>query len=129
MDLRPWEGAVKEETFLHPGKHLHWRGDQLGQKGSFRGSEESATTGWWQAEQREMGTEDRCHLVAIPSPRCMPTGVCRGWVLKLRLQRTARGRGLGLAAWRQTEGAGVYGPQLGCTQKKPGPAIEAKCHC
>ena len=39
--------------FPHPGKPLHWRGDQLGQKGSFRGLEESAAVSLQQAEQRE----------------------------------------------------------------------------
>ena len=40
-DLHPWEGAVEEERFLHPGKPLYQR-DLPGQKGSFRASKENA---------------------------------------------------------------------------------------
>ena len=29
VDLRPWEGAVKDERFPHPGNPLHQLGDQL----------------------------------------------------------------------------------------------------
>lgn len=44
QDLCPWEGTVKEEKFSDPGSPLHWLGDPLGQRGSFRGSGESAST-------------------------------------------------------------------------------------
>lgn len=40
-DLHPWEGAVEEEGFLHPGKPPHQR-DLPGRKGSFRASKENA---------------------------------------------------------------------------------------
>ena len=42
-------GAEGKERFLHLGKPPHWRGDQLGQKESFRGSEESTENGLHQA--------------------------------------------------------------------------------
>ena len=42
--LAPWEGAVKEDRFLHTGKATHWQRDQLGQRGNFRASEELAAT-------------------------------------------------------------------------------------
>ena len=35
-NLWPWEGAVKEESFLPAGKSARWRGDQSGQRGRFR---------------------------------------------------------------------------------------------
>ena len=73
-DLRHWEGAGKGETFPHPGKPLNWWEDQLGQKGSFTGLEESTAASWWQAEQTETSTEDLCYLAAIPSPRWSPVG-------------------------------------------------------
>ena len=53
QDLCPWEGAVKEGRFLHPGKPPHWQGDLLRQTGSFRASEENAADGLRQPEWRE----------------------------------------------------------------------------
>ena len=32
-DLGPWEGAVKEDKFLHPGKSPQWQRHQPGQDG------------------------------------------------------------------------------------------------
>ena len=129
QDLCPWEGIVKEEMFTHPGKLLHWQGDQPGWKGSFRGSKESAVASSWHAEQRETCTEGPGQLHALPSPRCMSAGVCRGWVLKLRLQRTDLGSRLGMATWRQPEGAGVRPkPQPGvCRGRSLG--LPLKPHC
>ena len=89
---------MKEERFPHPGKPLHWQGDKLGQKGSFRGLKEKTAASFQQAKQRETGTEDLCYLTAVPSPRSMPASTCRGWVLKLGLQRTDLRRELWLAA-------------------------------
>lgn len=57
-DLHPWEGAVEEEGFLHPGKPPHQR-DLPRQKGSLRASKENAAArgeeklhrwSWWQPE-------------------------------------------------------------------------------
>lgn len=42
-ELCPYEGPVKEERFLYPGKPLHWWRYKPVQKGSFRGSEERAS--------------------------------------------------------------------------------------
>ena len=60
---------MKEERFPGPGKSLHWWGHELEQKGSFRGSEESAAAILQQAEQRETRTKGPCHLPALPSLR------------------------------------------------------------
>ena len=76
----PLGGAVKEERFPHPGKPLHWWGDQPGQKGSFRVSEKSAAAGLWQTEQRETCIEGPGHLTAVHGPRCMSAGAGSwGW--------------------------------------------------
>ena len=53
-------------------------------------------------------TDGPCRCLALPSLRCSPAGAGRGWVLRLGLQRSDPGRGLGLAAWRQLEGARVW---------------------
>ena len=59
---------MKEERFPHPGNLLHWLGDQPGQKGSFRGSEENAAAGLQPAEQRETSTDGPGHFLALPAP-------------------------------------------------------------
>ena len=100
---------MKEERFSYPEKPQHWWGDHLGQKGSFRGLEGSVEAGLQQAEQRETCTEDPCYLAAVPSPRHGPaSNTCEGRLLKLGLQRTDLGRGLGLALRKQPEGPGVW---------------------
>ena len=108
---------MKEERFPHPGKPLHLPGDKLGQKGSFRGWEESAAPSLRWAEQRETCTEGLGHHSAVPSPRLSSAGVHRGWVVKLGLQRTDQG----LATRRQPEGTGEWSKaQLGvCTGTSP----------
>ena len=93
--LHPWKGAVKEERFQYPGKPPHRQRGWLGQKRSFRASEENAAAGGQQAEQRENAMSGQCHRPAVLSLRCACTGV--GWVLELGLQRCNPGRGLGLA--------------------------------
>ena len=127
--LHPWEGAVKEERFPHSGNTLHWLRDQQGQKGSFRSSEESAVTRLQLAEQRQTSTNGPCHLAAFPSLKNPPAGVCRGWVLKLRLQQTDPGRWLGLAVQRQTKGAGsvVWAANRGVLGWSPGPPKKRHC--
>ena len=120
---------MKEEMFPHPGKILHRRGDQLRQKGSSRRSKKSSATAMWQAEQGEKSTEGQCHLPALPRLRQVSAGVCGGWVLKLGLQPTDPGRGLGLAAWRQPEGAGVWSklqPRV-CAGRSLGPPLKPHC--
>ena len=46
----PWEGVVKGKESLILGTPIHQLGDQPGQKGSFRGSEESGEDTLRQAE-------------------------------------------------------------------------------
>lgn len=99
----PGKEAVKEERFLHPWNSLHWLRDHLGKKRSFRGSERSIATGLQQKEQRETSTNGCGHLTELPSLRCTFAGAQEGYVLKLRLQQTDPGKGLGLAAQRQHE--------------------------
>ena len=112
-----------------PWEPLHQLADQLEHIGSFTGSEQSATPGLWQAEQRETSTDDPGYLAALPSLRRTPTIAQGGWVLKLGLQWTDPGRGLGLAAQRQLKGPGVWsGPHLGvCVGWSPGPPQKPHC--
>lgn len=89
----PWEGGVKEARFPCPRKSL-W---QLGQKGRFGGSGESAAASLRQAEQREASADGPCHMAAVPSLSHVSAGTPGSWVLKLGLQRTDPGRGQQLA--------------------------------
>ena len=107
-DLHPRDEAVKEGRFAYPGKSPHLQGNQPGWRGSFGASEESTVTGLWRAKQRETCTDGRCHCPALPSLRCSPAGAGRVWVLRLGFWRSGPGRGLGLALWRQLEGARVW---------------------
>ena len=104
-NLHPWEGAVKEERFPHTGKSPHW-GDQLGQRGSFRALEKNAAIGLQRAKWRETCTEGQCRP-ALPGLRHSSAGAgeagCRGSGFGGQIWR-----GLGLAAWRQPEGARVW---------------------
>lgn len=67
----------------------------------------------------------------VPSQRCVPAGVHRGWVLKLGLQQTCLRIILGLAVQRQHKGAGVWSePQLGeYAGWGPGPPEKPHCSC
>ena len=38
----PWHSTEGKERFLHLGKFLNQQGDQMGQKGNFRGSTEES---------------------------------------------------------------------------------------
>ena len=98
---------MKEERLSHLGNTLHWLEDQPGQTGSFRGSEESAAASVQQAEHRETSTDSPCHHPVLSSQRSMAAWAHRAWVLKLGLQQTDPGRGLGLASWRQPKRSGV----------------------
>ena len=49
-----------------------------------------------------------CHHLALPNLKCPSTGMGRGWGLRLGLRRSDLGKGLGLAVWRQPEGARVW---------------------
>ena len=70
---------MKEEMFPHPGNTLNQPGDQLGQIGRFRGSEERAPASLQQAEE---GDQHRgsVPITALPLPRYALAGVHRGWV-------------------------------------------------
>ena len=56
-----------------PRNSLHWLGDQLGQMGSFRVSEENAATGLQQAEQRDQ------HRGSCPPPWAPQSRTCIHW--------------------------------------------------
>ena len=74
----PGGGTEGEERFLHTGKPPHWWGNQLGQKGSFEGSEESTATSLWQAGHSKTYTDGLCYSPVRHSLR----RVCWcGWVL------------------------------------------------
>lgn len=53
-------------------KTLHWQGDQLGQKGSFRASEESAATSLHRAKQRKPCRGSWCPHLTLSNPRHLP---------------------------------------------------------
>ena len=112
-DLHPGKGAVKQERFPHSGKTFHQWEDQPEQKGSFRGSEESATASCQQAVQRETGTENPCYLTAIPSPRCVPASMYVGRMLNWQFQKIDSGRWLRLVAGRQPEVGVVWAKNEG----------------
>ena len=80
------------------------QGDQVGQKGIFRGSEESAATSLWQAGQSENSKDGLRH-----GPVCtiLRHSAHRDWVLECGAWRADPGRGLLLAERRQPEGTGV----------------------
>ena len=127
QDLYPREGAMKEERFLHPGRSPHWQGDEPGQRGSFRALEENAATGLQKTKQRVTCTDDWYQGPALPSLRCLSTGVGGGWILKLGLQRSDRGEDWG---WLRGDSLkGLECGNWGCMQKKPKPNREARRHC
>lgn len=68
-DLHPWEGPMKEESFLHPEKFPHQWKDQPEQRGSFGVLQESAVTSLQQPEQREtcIDIDGQCHHLCSPS--------------------------------------------------------------
>ena len=78
---------MKEEKFPHTTEPLHWWGWEMGGGGSFRATEESATTGVQRAKRRDSHPEDQC----THQPEtlvCSPAGVGGGWELRLGLQRS-----------------------------------------
>jgi len=87
---------VKEEMFPHPGNTLNQPGDQLGQIGRFRGSEESTSK---LAAGRGQGDQHRgsVPITALPLPRYALAGAHRGWVRILGFQWTDLRRRLGPA--------------------------------
>ena len=82
----PGEGAEGEERFTHPGKSHHRWGDQLGQKGSSEVSEESTTTGLWQAGQGKTYTVGSSRSPVCPSLRQVSTSANGCWDMGFREQ-------------------------------------------
>ena len=76
--MHPWEGAVKEERFLNIRKSPHWWGDKSEQRGSFRASEETATTGFQKAKGRETYIDGQYHHPMLLSLRCLLCWCGRG---------------------------------------------------
>ena len=75
--------------------------------GLFRALEESVATGLWRAKQRETYTNDWCQL-ALPSLWRSSVGACGAGCWGSGFGHQILGRGLGLAAQRQPEGAKVW---------------------
>ena len=96
-NLWPWEGAVKEESFLPAGKSARWRGDQSGQWGRFRALDEN-TTCLQQLEWRETCTDSQCLCPHSPVSDARLLGTGWGWVRKLGFQRSDPERGLGVGS-------------------------------
>lgn len=71
----PLGGSCERGNVPTPWKPPHGRGDQLGQKGSFRASGKNAAASLWQPEQREKYTDGQCCCPALPSLRCATMGV------------------------------------------------------
>lgn len=118
-DLHPWEGAVEEEGFLHPGKPPHQR-DLPGRKGSFRASKENAAArveeklyrwSWWQPE--------------TPVCQC-GQGTCQN----SGFQRSDLERGLRLAVQKQPGRCcwNLVWPQLRVCMEEAQAILEARCH-
>ena len=60
-------------------------------------------------KQRESCTDYQYHVLGHHSLRHLEGS----WVLRLRLQRSVLGRGLGLTVWKQLEGLGSGAPRAG----------------
>lgn len=74
-----WEGALKEERFLHPGKSPHQNRDQPGLKGHFLSvlysslllSLGGGCSIWFtKPELRQTLTDVQCHCPTLPNLRC-----------------------------------------------------------
>ena len=66
-------GSCERGNVPIPWEAPHGRGNQLGQKGSFKASEENAAASLWQPEQRER--DGQCCCPALPSLICATMGV------------------------------------------------------
>ena len=98
-DQHSWEGAMKEERNPHLGRAPNWWGDQLGWRRNLKASEKSTGAKLRRAKQRVRHTDNQYHCLG--HHRLRHTG--RGWALRLKLQRSVLGRGLGWAVWRYPE--------------------------
>ena len=118
---------MKEERSPHTSKPLCGRRLWVAEGGSFGATEKSAATGVRRAKRRDSRTEAR-RLAALTSPRGLsysPAGAGGAGSWGSGFGRIA-GRGLGLAAWTQPEGASA--PQLAGREpgKKSAAAEEAR---
>lgn len=78
--------------------------DKLGQKRSFRGSNEGTISSLWQACQSGTYTDGPCHPSIPLRLKHMSAGMSKCWVQASGNETTNPGRGLLLAVWRQPEG-------------------------
>ena len=86
---------------------------------------EKSTEGRLKAKQTESHRDNWYHPLGHHSLRY--TG--RGWVVRLGLQRSVRGRELGLAVWKEHEGTRKCVPRPRECRRKSGTAREARCNC
>ena len=97
----PWEGAVKEDRFLHTGKATHWQRDQLGE-GEFQSLRGIGSN---QFAEDKLGKDCKvcwCHH-AHPSQGHWTSEVGRNRVPRFRLWKPDPGRVLGLAVRKKPE--------------------------
>ena len=105
-DLRLWEGAVKEERFLHPrSPFTSWEISQ-----DRKGASETQR----RVQQTDYSRENRQRPVQMvlatslhSSAQNTSAGNPRGWMLKPGLQQAGHGRGAWLAVHQWPEGTGV----------------------
>ena len=90
----------------------------MGWKGSLKTSEKSEAACLRRAQQRESHTDDWYHHPLYLSLRYSGRSLAQ----RLGLQRSVLGRGLGLAVWRQPEGAGEQHHRE--QRRRPRPARE-----
>ena len=81
-----------------------WRGDQPEWRESLKASEKSTAVSLRRAKQRER--ERATQSIGISAKPPQPETLGWGMMLRLRFQRSVPGRRLGLAMWKQSEGAG-----------------------
>ena len=100
---------MKEEGNPHPGKPPNQKGDQL-RWSELKVAEKSAAAALRKAKQSERHAD---YLHQHPGQHSLIHSGRRGWVLRLRIQRSVPGRGLGLAVYRQPEVLGNGVPWAG----------------
>ena len=99
---------MKEKRKPHPGKQPNswkdspkWRDLKVANK--------SPAVGLRTAKHSERGTDCLNHQPGLHNLRCSGGGL----MLRLRIQRSVPGRGLGLVVWRQPKGLRIRAPQAG----------------
>lgn len=122
--LYPWEGAVQEERFPHPGKPFaSWEASQ--EEGNLKGSVEIAAASWLQPGQKETRRDKSWP----PRCTCQPElrSCWRGWQLEASADMPRRG--LGFAAQTQPKGPGVPSRSHTevCTGWSPGLLCQWQC--